>query len=172
MPIPKPEIKLSRGRPLSMSERYLERALHFFEKKKYAEAIADLDEAIAIEKRNGELYATRGLAMFMADFDKAEIEADLAKALKIDPRQWLSYYTRGMMAFKGGEYGAAIGHFNQALQIDPERPEILIYRAAAQYALNEKERAKADITKVDEMLDKSDKRSKDMRKWRSAINKL
>src|SRR5688572_2694021 len=109
MPLKAPEPSVSRGAPLSLAERYLERALDYYTKKKYEDAIEDLDAAIEVEPRNGELYATRGYIHYEAGTLHLA-EADFKKALEIDPRQWLAHYARAMIAFSKEEYDVALRH--------------------------------------------------------------
>lgn len=166
-----PERRLSNGTPLSMVDRYLERALDFYTQKKYDSALLDLDEAIKLQKHNGELLATRGYILNEFGYPD-EALLDLEKALKIDPRQWLANYTYGMIAFQKGDYDIAIGHFQRAAQIAPERPEIQIYLAAIYFYKDEKDHAQQAIDRAIELLHDDNKRLKQARSWASTIKKM
>jgi tetratricopeptide (TPR) repeat protein len=175
------KIRVSSGGSLSVAERYLERALDFFDKQKYDEALADLEEAIHIERRNGELYATRGYIHHqMGNMDAAE--ADFKQALKYDLGQWIVYYARAMQAFNQADFDAALQHLSQGQKFSGFRPEFFIYRAAAYYHKGDKSHAQAEIDAakqaVDEQLNQNpdDKRLKSTRteisKWRTAIKDM
>jgi len=171
MPIRAPEPRVSNGTPLTMAERYLERALDFYHKKKYSNAIVDLDDAIRQEPRRAELYTTRGFILFEAGAPD-EAEPDLERALKLDPSQWIAHYTRGMIAFNKGEYDTAIAHFGFAQRIVPLRPEVFIYRAAAYYQKADKDKAKLEIDSAIQAMQPDDTRLKSARQWLTTIKKM
>lgn len=165
-----PEVRISKGRPLSLAERYLERALFFYSKEKFADALADLDSAIEAEPRNAELYATRGFILASTGHED-EAENDLEKALKINPQQWLVHYTRAMLAYKKGNLDEALAHLRIAKVIAPKRPEILIYMAAIFFHKHDKPNAIQTINSVMEIGQSGDKKLlKEAQKWQKAIN--
>jgi tetratricopeptide (TPR) repeat protein len=181
MPILGDKIRVSSGGPLSTAERYLERALDFYERKKYDEALADLDSALRYERRNAELYATRGYILQEMGATE-EAEADFARALKLDPSQWIVHYARAMGAFAKADFVAALEHLSLGQKSSGFRPELFIYRAAAYYHLGDKKHAEAAIDAaiqaIDEQLntDPENKRLKATRtqanKWHAAIKKM
>lgn len=167
-----PEVKISRGTPLSLAERFLERALFAYSKDKFEDALSDMDAAVEAEPHNAELYATRGFILARAGHD-SEAEPDLEKALKINPQQWLAHYTRAMMAFKTGDLDKALGHLAVAKVVAPRRPEILIYQAAAYYHKKDKPNAQKIIAEAVEIIESGDKKLlKEAKKWQKAINDL
>lgn len=171
MAIPGDKIKLSTGGPLSKAQRYLDRALDSFSKEKYDEALTDLDEAVRSERRNPELYATRGLVLLELG-NVEEAEQDFQKALKIDPSQWAVHYARGKHAFDNANFEEALRHFAEAQRVAPMRPEIYVYRAAAYYHLRDKKKAEAEIDAALQALQPRDKIGKDVRKWRKTIKDM
>ncbi len=154
-----PKARISHGQPLSLWERHLERGLDFFGKGKLDDALADLDEAIHDNPRNGELYATRGMILIeMKQEDDAK--EDLDHALKIDARQWLVHYVQGLLAFRRKNYDEAIEHLSTAQRFAPLRHEIFFTRAAAHYALGNLERARDDLDNAMQTTNDKDKRHK------------
>lgn len=166
--------KVSSGQVLSKAERYLERALHFYSQKEpdYAAALTDLDEALQLERRNPELYATRGLMLLQAN-QPAAAQADFRQAIKLDPSQWLVYYALGIQAFNERRYDEALQYFNAVQHYAPLRPEVFVYKAAAYYQLHEKKRALAEIESALQLItDKKSKLSKAASAWRGVIRKM
>ncbi|MBZ0309172.1 MAG: tetratricopeptide repeat protein, partial [Anaerolineae bacterium] len=162
-----PEVRISKGKPLSLAERYLERALSFYSKDRFDDALTDIDAAIEAEPHNAELYATRGF-MLVRTGHEDEAQADLDKALKINPQQWVAHYARAMMAFKKGELDEALGHLAIAKVIAPKRPEILLYQAAVYYYKKDK----ANAQKVIEAAAADKKLQKEIKKWQKVISEL
>ena len=166
-----PDPKISKGTPLSKAQRYLERALHFYSKKKYEQALLDLDDAIQTEPRNGEFYATRAYILVEAGY-AAEAKGDLETALKRDPRQWLAHYVYGLLAYENENYEHALAHFANAQRIVPLRPEIYIYRAATYYQMGDKSKAEKEIDAALQTIPPNDTRTKLARRWMTTIKKM
>jgi tetratricopeptide (TPR) repeat protein len=172
MPKSDPHIKISKGRVLSLAERYLERGLYYFGRQKYDDALLDFDDAIDAEPRNAELYVARGLTLVEAGFDD-EAEEDLAEALRLNPKQWAAHYVRALIAYKRGELEQALIHLDVARVTAPERPEIYIYQAAIYYHQKNKAKAEEAITKAQETIDKDERKLKmAANKWQKAIEDL
>ncbi|MFP4322964.1 MAG: tetratricopeptide repeat protein [Anaerolineales bacterium] len=169
------KLRYSNGGVLSKAERYLERALSFYEKNKFEDALADLNEALRLERRNAELYATRGY-IYLEQGNGAAAEADFKKALSLDPSQWIVHYARARQALRDEQPDAALGHLNEAQRFAPLRPEVLIYRAISYYYKSEKQNALREIEGALDVIQpqkgKRDKRATMARKWRTAIKKL
>ncbi len=144
------------GIRLSQDERYYERALDLYRRQNLADAIDELDAAIATTPRKkAEYYAARGL-MLLEHGASDEAEEDFAHALKLDPRQWLAHYGRGRHAYQERRYDEAVTHFSRAQQIAPERPEVYLHRAAALYAGGDREEARQDVDFALELLQRED----------------
>lgn len=157
-----PQPRISRGEPLSLAGRYLERALYFFAKEDYENALADIDAAIEAAPKDGELYATRGFILSQTHRE-ADAKDDLDYALRRDARQWLAYYTLGMMAFRRKEYDEAIKQFSMAQRYAPYRVEIYFARAIAHYQNGDTNKALQDADIADQVIDPKDKRRRDVK---------
>jgi tetratricopeptide (TPR) repeat protein len=168
-PVYAPKIRVSRGEPLSIWERYLERGLYHFERDEYDDALADLDAAIDKNGRNGELYATRGMVKLeMGDVDEAT--ADFDTALQLDSKQWVVHYLRGLHHYRIKAYTTAIEHLTEALRYAPMRPEALYVRGMAYYARGEVERARDEVQKAVDNAD--DPRAKALRPMKKFLTQL
>lgn len=169
-PVYAPKPRVSSGMPLSLWERHLERGLDAFQKGKYDEALADLDEAILHFTRNGELYATRGL--ILAEMGKADAaREDLAYALQLDDRQWVAHYVSGLLAYRAKQYDEAIEHLSKAQRYAPLRPEIFFTRGIAFYAKGDVNRARLDIDSAVQVLKQDDKRYKSAKTFLGRLEK-
>lgn len=165
------KVRLSSGEVLSTAERYLERALFYLSKKKYRDAILDLNEAIKIERHNAELLATRGYVHLQAD-DAKSAEEDFRRATKIDPSQWIVYYARAYHAFEKEDYNAVLQHTAEMQRFVPLRPELYILRAAAYYHLGNKRFAQQEIDSAMQVMQPDDDRNKQARSWQRTIKKM
>ncbi len=151
-------------RRLTIAERYYERGLDELSKDRLSQALADLDQAIAQNPRNAEYYAARGLALLRDEWE-ADAEQDFAQALKLDATQWLAHYGRGMLAFKEGDFTAALDHFSRAQRLAPQRPEIYVYRAASFFRAGNPREAIADIEYALTLFEPRDRRREQAGQW-------
>ena len=168
-PIYAPKPRVSQGQPLSDWERYFERAMANYDtfatattktKKKpelLDEALADIDEAIGIMPRNGELYIARALILLEQNKESDAID-DLNYALQVDQRQWAAHYIKGYLAYNKKKYDEAIEELSLSQRFAPLRPEVLFTRALAYYARGESQRAHDDMDSAIQVMENKSKR--------------
>ncbi len=149
---------------LSIADRYYERGLDYYAKKKLDLAIADMDAAIKHDPKKAEYYVARGLILLQSNWD-TDAEKDFAHGLKLDPTQWLAHYGRGITAFKEGNYAQAIDHFSRAQHIEPSRPEIYFHRAVAFFHSGNAEEAVQDMLVALKLFDLKDRRRQHAEAW-------
>lgn len=171
MSLQAPETRISKGGSLREAERYVERALHFMDKKKFDKAVLDLDDAINTEPYNAEYYATRAYVLALSG-EYAEAENDVKQALEKDPRQWVAHYIRGYIAFEQQKFDDALGHFAMAQRVVPLRPEMFIYRAACYFHRNDYRNADKEIDSALQLLEGGDPRLKEAKSWQRAIKQI
>lgn len=157
------------GRKLTLAQRYYERGLDYFAKKKWKPALADLDEALELEPDNAEYYITRGLILLQQDEDD-EAEIDFADGLRLDRTQWLAHYGRGIIAFKQENYQTAIDQFSRAQHVAPERPEVYFYRAVAFHEMGNSAEAVRDMEFAQRLIGDEDARHSQTQKWLKVFN--
>jgi len=90
----------------------------------YLEAIADFDQAIAIDPKNANTYNSRGTAKSELGF-YTEAIADFNQAIAIDPKNTIAYKGRGIVKYQLGKYLEAISDFDKALEFNPNDSSIL-----------------------------------------------
>lgn len=169
-PVYAPKPRYSRGEPLTDWERYLERGLDHLKHGRLDEAIADLDEAIHVNRRHGELFATRGLILAeLKHYDDALSDLDIA--LKLDARQWIAHYAKGLVAYRQQKYDEAIQHLSIAQRFAPMRPEIFFTRAAVYYESGDTKKAALDLDNVLQTTDSNDKRHKEAKRLLTRVQK-
>ena len=114
------------------------RAKVSIDKKEYDSALADLTQAVALQKKNAEAFALRGDVYFV----QKQVElarADYNQAIKLSGKVSDFYLKRGL-SFKespGYDRVAAMADFQKALQLDPSNENALRERGFT-YFVDEK----------------------------------
>ena len=93
-------------------------------------AVADYDQAIALNPQYATAYNNRGVAYYQkGDLDRAM--ADFDQAIALNPQYAMAYYDRGFTYVKLGEQEQAIADLERALELglDPQ------YKAQAEELL-------------------------------------
>jgi tetratricopeptide (TPR) repeat protein len=83
------------------------------------QAIADYDQAIALDPKYAAAYNNRGAAYYAQGEYKLAI-ADFSKAIELAPDDPAAYNNRGLIYPDQGEYELAIADFNKAIALDPK----------------------------------------------------
>jgi tetratricopeptide (TPR) repeat protein len=123
---------------------YLWRGMHYGDKGKGSEALADLSRAIERNPALTEAYKYRGGLFGMAkQYDKSV--ADLSVYLEKNPRDYEMVYNRGLSYLNLGRPQEALADFNKTLEINPNFDRAYRTRSQAWMALGEKEKADADM---------------------------
>jgi tetratricopeptide (TPR) repeat protein len=102
---------------------------------RYKEAIADYDQAIEYDTKDGDLYRRRANARRLIGKTGAAIR-DLNKSLSLQPLNALSYGILGIIWFNKKDYGRAIANLAQAHVFEPDKiavelPEAYLYMGEA-----------------------------------------
>ena len=94
------------------------RALVWSEKKEYAKAIAEYDEAIQLDPRLADAYRGWGAArQEQKEHDKAI--ADYTEAIRLDHGSPYADYGRAIVRYGKMEYDRAINDYNEAIRLSP-----------------------------------------------------
>jgi tetratricopeptide (TPR) repeat protein len=115
------------------------RSLH-----KYEQAMADFDQAIALNSedawaiiRRGEVYQEQG--------DQARALAEFNMAIALNPQDAWAIATRGRTYQLMGEYEQALAHFDQAVALDPKDTWAIIRRGEVYQEQGDHARALAEF---------------------------
>lgn len=122
---------------------FIDRANLLLNRGRYDEALADIDQAVKLEPRNGRAQAMRGLILvWKQDFAAATKVLDAAEALA--PRDAVIHRARGFMAQAQDKPAEAAAAYTTSLEIEPDSAFALLHRAQVLGTLGERDRALAD----------------------------
>jgi tetratricopeptide (TPR) repeat protein len=98
---------------------YARRALAWYDRDEVDIAIADCNEAIALDPRNALAYSNRAIArLAKCEVDKAI--ADFGEAIRLDGADSASYRQRGLALARKHRCEAAAADFGAAIRLDPK----------------------------------------------------
>lgn len=122
------ELTLWQQKTLTSDSALVERGYTLLNRGRSADAIKDLDAALAINPRNATALANRAMAR-LALQDLRGSEKDLSEAEQIEPRNAVASRGRGMLAESRGEWAAARKAYTSSLELDPDNLFSLYHRA-------------------------------------------
>lgn len=129
----------------SAAEMYFRRANNRKALNRWADAIDDVNTAIAEDSTIGKYYYLRSQLYFLAGKPDLAVD-DATKTIRIFPDDPLAYTNRGRIRLLAGAPRNAIDDFTTALTLAPDNADALINRAMAYRALGGREQeAKADL---------------------------
>lgn len=92
--------------------------------RKYGDALKMFDEAVSCNSEEGEFYAWRGYARFLAAPDKklvlGEVMRDLNLCIAKNPNVAATYYFLGFIAKANGDEKGALSNFKKCVALDPK----------------------------------------------------
>ena len=110
-------------------------------------AIADFNQAIAIDPQDAKAYYNRGVTKDDLG-DKQGAIADYNEAIAIDPQDAKAYINRGVTKSALGDKQGAIADYNQAIAINPRNADPYYNRGVTKSALGDKQGAIADYNQA------------------------
>lgn len=129
----------------SAAEMYFRRANNRKALNRWADAIGDVNTAIAEDSTIGKYYYLRSQLYFLAGKPDLAVD-DATKTIRIFPDDPTAYTNRGRIRLLAGAPRNAIDDFTTALTLAPDNADALINRAMAYRALGGREQeAKADL---------------------------
>ena len=123
---------------------YYNRGYAHFAKHEYAKALADYDAAILLDPDMGLAYNNRCLVRAATGQDLPAGLQDCDKAQALLPLNLDVRDTRGFLFLKMGDPRLAVKEYDQALDVDPNRPLALYGRGIARLGLGETRAGEAD----------------------------
>ncbi len=119
--------------------------------KQYADALADLNEAIRLAPQTAESYRDRGL-VYLLDGQYAQALSDLAQAIELNPEDAKASAYQGIIYAAQANCRRAIENFTQALKSQPNFQAVLVSRAAAYRDVEDYPAALADLDRALELV--------------------
>ena len=120
------------------------RADDWFEKKEYAKAIAEYDDAIRLDPLLAGAYCGRGLA-WLERKEYARAMADYNEAIRLDRRSTSAYCNRAAAWLEKKDYDKAIADYNEAIRLEPDSPFAYYGRANAWFGKEDYDKAINDF---------------------------
>ena len=134
---------------------YYNRAYCLVHLGRFDEACTDIEKAIAKDGQNVEYYRLQAEAERGAG-DWVLADQAIRQAAVYDPTNVEVCLLRGLLAYDGGFYPEALGHYNEAVALSPASPCPYLLRAYIQEnVLNDRAAAEADYHKVLTLDDRS-----------------
>lgn len=136
------------GRPQPTSAAaFNRRGVAFCNRRDYASAISDFDEAIRIDPDFANAFYNRGSA-YQSKGDYVRAIQDYTEAIRLDPKDAIFFSNRGT-AYQGKhELDRAIEDFDEAIRLDPKQAASFSNRASAYRAKGEHDRAMQDYNEA------------------------
>lgn len=123
-----------------------DRAYGLYAEQKYPEAMAALDQLLAINGKNEYAYRLRSMVEWVTDTPQSAID-DLIAARTINPRSAIISYNLGCIYENVGLFDKAIDAYTAAIRADPAFAHAWLNRANAYMRIGGRKAALADYTK-------------------------
>jgi len=118
------------------------------ERRRFAEAAAELEDAIPIGSEDAELFYYRGNARMAAGRGEDAL-TDFAKAVELDPTEPAYYTARGLALQRvRGDVARARANFDEAIQRDPNCHAAWMARGILLHEAKELEAAERDLRRA------------------------
>lgn len=119
--------------------------------KQYADALADLNEAIQLMPKTAEYYRDHGL-VHLLDGQYSQALSNLTQAIELNPEDAKANAYRGIVYAAQANCPRAIKDFTHALKAQPDFQAVLVSRAAAYRDVEDYPAALADLNRALELV--------------------
>lgn len=113
----------------------------------YAQALADMNEAIKLQPRFAGFFINRAFLRYNLD-DYFGAMADYDYAIGLDPTNNVAYFNRGLLRAEVHDNDKAIADFSKVIQLDPNDYRALFNRSMLYSETGDYKKALADIDRV------------------------
>jgi tetratricopeptide (TPR) repeat protein len=138
---------LIRARFPEYAEVHINRGVTLQAMKRYADALASFDQAVALKPGHAEVYNNRGAVLqLLKRYDDALASYDKAIALKPDYAN--AHYNRGSVLKQLRRYEEALAGYDQAIALKPDHAEAYNNRGVALQELKRYDEALASFDKA------------------------
>lgn len=134
-----------------LARTYYKRAILVGEvRRRYDDAIADLNRAITLHPQLEEAYCERGL-MYISTGDFYRAIADYTDAIEINPKSITAHLGRGRARKEIRDYIGEMEDYNTCIEIDPNDPGAYFQRGIVRTSQRDYRGALADYNKLIEL---------------------
>ena len=127
---------------------YLMRAdIAIHQSKDYAQALADMDEAIKLQPHFAGYFINRAFLRYSLD-DYFGAMSDYDYAINLDPLNPTAIYNRALLKTEVHDYNKAIDDFNEVLKLSPNDYKALYNHAVVYRQLNDYKNALKDVNRL------------------------
>ncbi len=128
---------------LTTADQYVDRGLIYANGRKFAEAIADYNQAMKLDPDNKWALSDRAIAeVWLQHYDEAQ--KDLATLTARDPDNAVALRAQGLMAEFKEDYAKAADFYTRSLATDPGNSFAIGHRAICEDSLSKNDEALAD----------------------------
>jgi tetratricopeptide (TPR) repeat protein len=127
------DVAALQGNKSGLATALVHRGAVHFDRKEFAESLADENAVLAVDPSNATAHAVLALVLAAQGDPKADEEAD--RAIALDSKQLLAWRAKGVIAIAQKRYADANSAFTRELEIAPKDAAALAPRAAARLAL-------------------------------------
>jgi tetratricopeptide (TPR) repeat protein len=122
-----------------------QRASLNLERKRYDQALADSERAVALRPEVASLWNDRCWARAVSNRELDKALADCDAALKMSPNMAAAFDSRGLVRYRQGQFDAALRDYDAALALAPKQAASLYGRGLARLKLGQKAEGQTDL---------------------------
>lgn len=135
------------GDPYFVSRAYNNRSLVYYDRGRYADAVADLDEAIRLDPDLSSAYHNRGRAYSMLGKGDLAVQ-DFEASLRLNPDSAFAHNNFAWHLAVHRDYAAAAEQASEAIALAPDSSDFLDTQAHVLMGLRRAEEAEAAFAKA------------------------
>ncbi|QLA20710.1 FlgO family outer membrane protein [Desulfolutivibrio sulfoxidireducens] len=109
------------------AQAHYQRAREHGRAKRYAKAVREMDQALALDQTRAEYHAARGHARYFQGNPRQALE-DYDQALALDASQAAIHSMRGLCLTSLGRTEEAVAAYDRAVELDPDNAELFVRR--------------------------------------------
>jgi len=126
--------------PRQIVNAYFNRGNYYMKAGRVDEALADYDEALALNPYSGATWFNKGLLLAQLGRDDSAI-ACFDRVLELTPTEPEAMNNRGGMKYRKGDLAGAVADFSRAVELNPKHRDAHLNRAAAYFDMGEYEKS-------------------------------
>jgi tetratricopeptide (TPR) repeat protein len=112
--------------------------------ERQAQIRAEFEKYLSGKPSDAAAYAHYGAILHAAGADSKTVRKNLSRALELDPRLASAHMQLGIVEQAAGAWSAALQHYKQAAELEPDNASLRYRLANAYEALGEREKARAE----------------------------